>query len=129
MPNNKKTLAIFLLLGLLFTQAGCSVLSDFKTPRFTCGLPNGVGCKPVSKVYQQSADGTLGSTSAVTAGSTASVQVSATGSVATVAPGSPILTRPRHIRVWVDRWEDPQGDLHDETYLYLRLDSGRWLLQ
>ncbi len=129
MPNNKKTLAIFLLLGLLSTQAGCSVLSDFKTPRFTCGLPNGVGCKPVSKVYQQSADGTLGRTSDVTAGSTASVQASATGAVATVAPGSPILTRPRHIRVWVDRWEDPQGDLHDETYLYLRLDSGRWLLQ
>ncbi|HRJ52236.1 MAG TPA: TraV family lipoprotein [Candidatus Thiothrix moscowensis] len=129
MPNNKKTLAIFLLLGLLSTQAGCSVLSDFKTPRFTCGLPNGVGCKPVSKVYQLSADGTLGNKPASAAGGTAMVQASAAEPVATVAPGNPILTRPRHIRVWVDRWEDPQGDLHDETYLYLRLDSGQWLLR
>ena len=48
--------------------------------------------------------------------------------VATVQPGDPVLTRPRVIRVWVARWEDRAGDLHDETYLYLRLDNGTWML-
>ena len=48
--------------------------------------------------------------------------------VATVQPGEPILTAPRVLRLWIAPWEDAAGDLHDETFLYLRIDDGRWTL-
>ena len=49
--------------------------------------------------------------------------------IVTVTPGAPILIPPRTMRVWVARWPDEDGTLHDETYLYLRLDNGRWLME
>ena len=39
-----------------------------------------------------------------------------------------LLGTPRVLRLWVAPWEDAGGDLHDETYLYLRIDDGRWAL-
>jgi conjugal transfer pilus assembly protein TraV len=35
---------------------------------------------------------------------------------------------PRVMRVWVLPWEDTDGDLHDQSYVYMTLDSGRWLV-
>ena len=116
------------LLGNLLLP-GCSVFSDFKAPKYTCGLPNGTGCKPVSEVYKLSVAGRLKAAHTAGAGSTTAVSHAGGKPVATVMPGEPILTRPRHIRLWLGRWEDKDGDLHDETYLFLRLDNGQWLLQ
>ncbi len=119
---------VTVLLGNLLLS-GCSVFSDFKAPKYTCGLPNGTGCKPVSEVYKLSVAGRLQAASTAGAGSTTAVGHAGGKPVATVMPGEPILTRPRHIRLWLGRWEDKDGDLHDETYLFLRLDNGQWLLQ
>jgi len=49
--------------------------------------------------------------------------------LATVSPGAPLLTPPRTMRVWVAPWPDEDGTLHDETYLYLRLDNGHWVME
>lgn len=118
-----------LLLGSLSLQ-GCSVLSDFKTPRFTCGLPEGTGCKPVSEVYKLSVAGRLKAALTQGKGSTGTAVASKAADKpgATVVPSEPVLSQPRQIRAWLGRWEDRDGDLHDETYLYLRLDNGQWLL-
>ncbi len=121
----------------LVLLAGC-----VGNPRYACGLPEGVGCKPVGEVYEASVTGTLGSTrdrnrltrndegegNASGTSERPLAEVVDTPVVATVQPGDPLLTRPRHIRVWINRWEDTTGDLHDETYLYLRLDNGSWRL-
>lgn len=129
-----KTLLSSLALALL---AGC-----VGNPKYACGLPEGVGCKPVGEVYEASVTGTLGSTrarsrltrndedegNAIGTSERRLTEVVDTPVVATVQPGDPLLTRPRHIRVWINRWEDATGDLHDETYLYLRLDNGTWRL-
>lgn len=129
----KKIAILILLLPALASLQGCSVLKDFKSPKFACGLPNGVGCKPVSDVYALSVEGRLGEAPQTSNdGNTQPAVVSGSGNtrlLPTVNPGDPILSRPRHIRVWLGRWEDKDGDLHDETYLYLRLDNGQWLLQ
>ncbi len=119
-----KVVLIPVLFGLL---AGCA-----STPKYACGLPKGVGCKPVGEVYEASITGTL------TRGrpnqenpSTAAPGIAKgvnTAVVATVNPSDPLLSPPQQIRVWINRWEDTTGDLHDETYLYLRLDNGAWRL-
>lgn len=166
LTRHNTLIPLLLVLSSLAVLPGCSVLGDMKPAKFTCGLPNGVGCKPVSDVYKLSTAGRLKDSKAATSANSttgggitfatsttdaddvlgiggnkasshpatlrASARVPAGGNsgvLETVAPGNPILTRPRQIRIWVDRWEDKDGDLHDETYLYLRLDSGRWLLQ
>lgn len=128
-----KALLTPLVLALL---AGCA-----SSPKYACGVPEGVGCKPVGEVYEASVTGTLVrnmlARGRVTpddehgereAAGRQLDQAANTPVVATVKPGDPLLTRPRHIRVWINRWEDKAGDLHDETYLYLRLDNGTWRL-
>jgi conjugal transfer pilus assembly protein TraV len=43
--------------------------------------------------------------------------------------GSPIRSAPRILRVWFAPWEDSDGDLHDQSYVYLPVDSGQWLIE
>lgn len=126
------TKALFSSLALALL-AGCA-----GNPKYACGVPDGVGCKPVGEIYQASVTGTLqrgrvdGDGGGDENGNDSSDRPRANATdapiIATVQPGDPLLTRPRHIRVWIDRWEDKAGDLHDETYLYLRLDNGTWRL-
>ena len=126
------TKALFSSLALALL-AGCA-----GNPKYACGVPDGVGCKPVGEIYQASVTGTLqrgrldgdGGGEYDKNDSSDRPRANATDApiIATVQPGDPLLTRPRHIRVWIDRWEDKTGDLHDETYLYLRLDNGTWRL-
>lgn len=47
--------------------------------------------------------------------------------VTNVAPSSPILSRPEVLRVYIARHEADE-DFHDEQFVYLRLDAGKWLL-
>lgn len=126
------TKALFSSLVLVLL-AGCA-----GDPKYTCGVPDGVGCKPVGEIYQASVMGSLqrdrldgdGGGEYDKNDSPDRPRANATDApiIATVQPGDPLLTRPRHIRVWIARWEDETGDLHDETYLYLRLDNGTWRL-
>lgn len=146
---------LFLLsiLSLPLLLVGCA------TPKYACGVPNGIGCKPLSEVHRMAKDGSLKMRVAPnnredarpkkTATGQADVMKLADGSakntadskqepaaperivpdVVTVTPGAPILIPPRTMRIWVARWPDEDGTLHDETYLYLRLDNGRWLME
>jgi len=113
-------------------------------PKYACAVPEGVSCQPVSTVYAASststpahahvrAPGESVAHDAVTQDASEPDAVAQAANVpgavvATVQPGEPILTAPRVLRVWIARWEDAGGDLHDETYLYLRIDDGRWTL-
>jgi conjugal transfer pilus assembly protein TraV len=148
----KTLLLTLLLLPLLIT--GCT------TPKYACGVPDGIGCKPLSEVHRMAQDGTLKMRAAPsnrdedqskeTASAHSDVEKLAgrdnakpddatkpdieapprtLPEVVTVTPGAPILTPPRTLRVWIARWPDEDGTLHDETYLYLRLDNGRWLME
>ena len=132
------------------------------TPKYACGVPDGIGCKPLSEVHRMAKDGTLkmrsapnyrddeetpskkapatqagvlklaGGTNKSTISDTEPEQIApsrVTPNIVTVTPGAPILIPPRTLRVWVARWPDEDGTLHDETYLYLRLDNGRWLME
>jgi conjugal transfer pilus assembly protein TraV len=48
------------------------------------------------------------------------------------APGSTsnaIRSNPRLLRVWIAPWEDSDGDLHEEGYVHMVVDNGRWLIE
>lgn len=40
-----------------------------------------------------------------------------------------IRSDPTVIRIWIAPWEDGDGDLNDQGYVYLQIDSGRWLIE
>ena len=44
-------------------------------------------------------------------------------------PLGAIRSDPTVIRIWLAPWEDADGDLHDQSYVYLQIDSGRWLIE
>jgi hypothetical protein len=50
MPNLSLS-PIFIL--CLLTLSGCA------TPKYACGVPDGIGCKPLSEVHRMAQDGTL----------------------------------------------------------------------
>ena len=129
MPQRTLTAATAVL-----TLAGCA-----SGPKYACGVPKGVTCQPVSAVYASSSGGTSALAGAASgeeapaAGGTEAVASrpraeAARPVVATIQPGEPILTAPRVLRLWIAPWEDAAGDLHDEAFLYLRIDDGRWTL-
>jgi len=99
--------------------SGCA-----SAPKYACGVPNGVGCKSVSEVYAgaKSQAGATPQAGVIRADGKRTV-------VATVKPGEAVLTTPRYVRMWVNRWEDVRGDMHDETFVYMRLDNGSWTMR
>lgn len=144
----------FALLFIPLLLAGCA------SPKYACGVPNGIGCKPLSEVHSMAKDGSLkqraapsnreGDSTVKKRTTLSDVEKLAAGTkskttphseveiatpprtvptVITVTPGAPILIPPRTLRVWVARWPDEDGTLHDETYLYLKLDNGRWAME
>ena len=129
----------------LFTSA--IFLTGCATPKYSCGVPDGIGCRPLSEVHQMALDGTL--KSQVVPDNRDSVELDQdeddfddadtqqppaattprSAGLATVIPNAPLLIPPQTMRVWVAPWPDEGGTLHDETYLYLRLDSGHWVME
>lgn len=123
------------------------VLSGCATAKYACGVPDGIGCKPLSEVHRMAQDGSLKSQAVpdnrdpvehdqdeedvndADAQQTPSAPSRRSARLATVSPGAPLLIPPRTMRVWVAPWPDENGTLHDETYLYLRLDNGHWVMK
>jgi conjugal transfer pilus assembly protein TraV len=48
---------------------------------------------------------------------------------ASAVPMGAIRTEPTIIRIWIAPWEDADGDLNDQGYVYLQIDAGRWLIE
>lgn len=115
--------------------AGCaSALSGLGgSQTYACKAPEGVLCTSVAGVYANSLQNNLPGQMpdkrhpASPALGLATTQVTArTGSV---ADASAIRSASRVLRVWLPAWEDSDGDLQDQSYLYLVVDSGRWLIE
>lgn len=120
--------------------------------KYACGVPNGVGCQSISRVYENSQT-SIGSTvgGSTVGGSKVGRSMAAPAavnsslkkgphrkpmplpskreveqSVVNVEAGAPLYIPPRRVRIWVSQWVDKQNVLHDETYLYMIDGEGRW---
>jgi conjugal transfer pilus assembly protein TraV len=41
---------------------------------------------------------------------------------------APLRSPARVLRLWIKPWEDSDGDLHSQSYVYVPIDAGRWLI-
>lgn len=117
--------------------SGCSSL--LRKDEFNCKAPPGVTCMSVEEAYRRSLAGDAAPPPVPGAGSARTSEEAAGQSAslpsyrnAPVRPapesGTPIRSQARVLRVWIAPWEDKEGDLHDQSYLWVTVDTGRWLL-
>jgi conjugal transfer pilus assembly protein TraV len=114
--------------------SACSSMSGYDAKSsFACKAPDGILCESMSGIYANARAYNLPG-QRVNGRSVAEAEPSranAGGAVKTrpIESGTPIRSAPRVLRVWFAPWEDSDGDLHDQSYVYLPVDSGRWLIE
>lgn len=130
-----------MLLGMMAVLTGCTSLSgyDGKT-KFACAASEGVTCMSMTGVYENIDAGNLGQSkprnlSKTNAKSAADRQVTDQTSTAPIGIAhqslpsmTPIRTPVRQLRIWYAPWEDSDGDLNDQSYTYLVVDTGHWVM-
>lgn len=140
--------------ALLLPLAGCVNMSGLSgESKYACAAPEGVACDSVSGTYANALHHNLpsqrasaaqndpqGSPSRSMAGtaspaSTASAppRQAITGALSGAADASPrstpglaLRSQARVLRLWTKPWEDADGDLWDQGYVYVQVDTGRW---
>ena len=129
-----KALTLTFGIGAVVALSGCSSMSGFDAKsEFACKAPDGILCESMSGIYANAQAKNLPG-QRVNARGEAPVELSQAkaGSNVMTKPiysGTPIRSAPRLLRVWFAPWEDTDGDLHDQSYVYLPVDSGRWLVE
>lgn len=138
----------------LLPLAGCVNMSGLGGgSKYACAAPEGVACDSVSGTYANAVHHNLPSQRArstppsgapsdaahAPANPTAAVAIPAparqpinaalVGVAETGLDGRPSLalrSQARVLRLWTKPWEDADGDLWDQGYVYVQVDGGRW---
>ena len=140
------------LASSMLVLAGCTSISGLDgSSSLSCKAPDGVTCDSVSGIYANAVRNNLPSqrsgTAAPTAGKASaapSVPPSATSAsapaqsgapprpsapLAATASAMPLRSSARILRLWFKPWEDADRDLYDQGFVYVQIDSGRWLIE
>jgi len=138
--------------------SGCASMAGVGgTSAYSCKAPEGVKCDSVSGTYTNSVENNLPSqrqggratppdeaaptrVEALAGKRSVASAVSVTPALAPLATSSgvalppaaytslPLRSPARVLRLWVKPWEDADGDLMDQLYVYVPVDNGRWLV-
>ena len=120
--------------ALVIALSGCSNMSglDAKSD-FACKAPDGIFCESMSGIYANAQAKNLPGQRVMVQGETvvelSPAKVSNSAMTKPISSGTPIRSAPRMLRVWFAPWEDSDGDLHDQSYVYLQVDAGQWLIE
>ena len=135
---------------LVLSLGACTSLSGLDAKKeFACPAPVGVLCEDMSQIYARTQNGTLPSQLARAEQSqkqqnqkralpersgapptiSSNTPTTSGAAVATTKPpysGMPIRSTPKVLRVWINAWVDAEGDLHDQSFLYVMVSQGAW---
>lgn len=132
--------------ALLLPLGGCVNMSGLSgDSKYACAAPVGVACDSVSGTYTNAVRSNLPSQRARPAAAdgtpspapqglpslgTAPAVAMTAGSYQHHAGGAPaglaLRSQARVLRLWTKPWEDADGDLWDQGYVYVQVDAGRW---
>ena len=108
--------------------------------KYACKAPDGVACDSVSGTYANALHNNLPSQQAQRSARRqkeaseespsqslgrpiSSATANASGMAVTPTP---LRTQARILRLWIKPWEDADGDLYDQGYVYVQVDNGQW---
>ncbi|QDL39849.1 type IV conjugative transfer system protein TraV [Rhodoferax sediminis] len=128
--------------------SGCSNLSGLDGgSKYACKAPEGVACDSVSGTYANALHNNLPSqrqrqpveipTPSEPSPSTvprrvplaAAPAVATTGTLIPAQGVNPLRSQARVLRLWTKPWEDADGDLYDQGYVYVQVSAGQWLIE
>ena len=127
-------------ISLLLTLGACMNMSGLGgDSKYACKAPDGVACDSVSGTYANAVHNNLPSQQRQRSATTQQEESNgkrptdaarATTSVAAsdAATPSPLRSQARVLRLWIKPWEDADGDLYDQGYVYVQVDNGQWLI-
>ena len=141
------------LYASVLTLFGCASMAGVGgSAQFGCKAPVGVQCDSVSGTYYNALQQNLPSqqksapeasaaptvmdrlvgkrvTTATYSGKGAALASPAVNTLAaTREVSAPLRSSARVLRLWIKHWEDSDGDLHSQSYVYVPIDAGRWLI-
>lgn len=118
-------------LAIAAALSGCVSMTGLtESSKFACKAPAGTTCTSVSGVYANSSAG--GAPARPTAPQVDSSGVPAPAGAAAfpvLAAGMPIRSQPRMLRIWMAPWRDDDDTLHDQAYMYVMVDPGKWMVE
>jgi len=102
--------------------------------KFSCKAPDGVTCSSLSGVYANAVANNLPGLRKDGKGDPAARPPSKESPDGTItgqaaSSGDPLRTQARVLRIWIAPWEDTEGDLHDQSYIYVVANAGRWTIE
>lgn len=125
----------------VFVLAGCGSMSGLGgSSEYGCKAPEGVKCDSVSGNYYNAIQNNLPSQrqSRRNMPSDDNVQPARTDNKKTLVAAqtmpratympAALRAQARVMRMWYKPWEDLDGALYDQGYVYLQIDNGRWLI-
>jgi conjugal transfer pilus assembly protein TraV len=131
-------------LTLTVSALGALALSACATnSEYGCKAPAGVQCQSVSGTYYNAVQHNLPSQQNYKDSHTGANEAPPRAVPATAIEGAPPLaegsppgayapmplrTQDRVIRLWIKPWEDADHDLWDQSYVFVEIDGGHWLL-
>lgn len=126
---------------LFLSLAACMNMSGLGgDSKYACKAPDGVACDSVSGTYANALHNNLPSQQAQRSARRqketseespspslgrpiSSATTNASGMAVTPTP---LRTQARILRLWIKPWEDADGDLYDQGYVYVQVDNGQW---
>lgn len=133
--------------------SGCVSMSGLSgSSSYACKAPDGVTCDSVFGTYAnavqnnlpsqrraagaspgrpadpRATEGVAGAAARGAAGAAAS-RIAVSPSAYSVPTAMPLRSSARILRLWFKPWEDADHDLHDQGYVYVRVDDGQWLVE
>lgn len=109
---------------------GCGSITGLanSSSKYACQAPEGVSCTSVSGVYANSQNKNVPSLRSRSP-TPADIKPFGGSTLPVIAPGMPIRSQPRTLRIWAAPWVDDDGTLHDQSYMYVMVESGKWLVE
>ncbi|WP_303785334.1 type IV conjugative transfer system lipoprotein TraV [Azovibrio restrictus] len=126
-----RKLAIAVMLPTMLTGCASTMSGLDGETKFACKAPEGVSCASLSGVYANAVANNLPALRKEGKGEASAGTPAKSDEIIGRAPssGDPIRTRPKVLRLWIAPWEDSEGDLHDQSYIYVVADPGRWVIE
>lgn len=126
-----RKLAIAVMLPAILTGCASTMSGLDGETKFACKAPEGVSCASLSGVYANAVANNLPALRKEGKGEASAGAPAKSSEIIgrALSSGDPIRTRPKVLRLWIAPWEDSEGDLHDQSYIYVVADPGRWVIE
>ena len=97
----------------------------------SCPVPDGTSCERLSEVYDRTASQPAPELAKVDPDSTPAtihLQLPTTAISSQSRILQPHLVPSRYLRIWIAPWQDPDGDLRDQQFVYMIMSAPSWHL-